>query len=557
MRYVVALAILLSAAARAEPLEVRAVTTYESAGLYWSAPPFARTSDGCQVRYRVAGQSAWKQGHDLWFDTASNECRGSLVYLSPGTAYEAELSVAAAKRTVSFRTWSNRVPVASRVKVPSGSETLVISRGGTASGYVVYEGGPGVLDAANMAASNIYIDASYVVVRGFTLKGARQDAIRISPNVTDVIIEDNEITGWGRGRGNGLGVNGDSAIRAVCAGVDASLTRVTIQRNEIHDPRYGTNSWSDGHPEGPQGITFDSCPGNHVIRHNEIFSTTGRYLNDGIGGSENFSTTGFPNADSDVYGNEVSQVWDDGIEVEGGNRNVRVWGNYLDQTATGVASTITSVGPLYLFRNVWNRGRALAKVPTDQDDRAMMFKAGSHPDFENGRRYVYHNTMLQAQAAGSSYPLGGAAGVMGTGDGERIRNTVTRNNIWHTWRPFDAQWRGWDDTLFVGRDNDFANDLYNGTPGADIRSAINATPAYASGSGWKSESGGQYQLAAGTPGFDQGVRIANFNDAYAGKAPDVGASEAGLPAMKFGIAASTGSAVGAAPRSSVIKSRTP
>ena len=136
----------------------------------------------------------------------------------------------------------------------------MIDRGGTKSGYVVYQGAPGVLDAGNAAPFNIHVNASYVVVRGFTLRGASHDAIRISPDVTDVIIEDNEITGWGRTRGGGLGVNLDSAIRAICKDANARLTRVTIQRNEIHDPRYDTNSWSDGHPEGPQGITFDTCP---------------------------------------------------------------------------------------------------------------------------------------------------------------------------------------------------------------------------------------------------------------------------------------------------------
>jgi hypothetical protein len=535
---------LMAAAAYAQSPGVRAVPTYESVGLYWADPPFGWTSDGCQVRYRPVGQGSWKQGHALWFDSASNECRGSIVHLAPGTEYEAELSVTAAKREVRFRTWSNRVPVAETVHVPSGSATLVITSGGTKSGYVVYEGAPGVLDAKNASPYNIYIDASYVVVRGFTLKGAAQDAIRIAPGVTDVIIEDNEITGWGRTRGGGLGKNGDSAIRADCSEGDARLTRVTIQRNEIHDPRYDTNSWSDGHPEGPQGITFDSCPGNHVIRHNEIFSTTGRYLNDAIGGSENFSTTGFPNADSDIYGNEISHAWDDAIEAEGGNKNVRIWGNYMDQTATGIASTVTSVGPLYLFRNVWNRARSLGKVGPDADDRQPMFKAGSHPDFRDGRRYIYHNTMLQARDGTSEFPLGGAMGVAGASAGQRVRNTVTRNNIWHTWRPYDYRWRPFDDAIQADAGNDFGWDLYNGTDGTSIRSAIIATPTYAPGNGWKSEEGGMYQLALDTPGVNQGVRIPNFNDAYRGSAPDVGAAENGTGRMKFGIAASAGSATG-------------
>ncbi len=361
--------------------------------------------------------------------------------------------------------------------------------------------------------------------------------------MTDVIIEDNEITGWGRTRGDGLGVNLDSAIRADCAQADASLTRVTIQRNEIHDPRYDTNSWSDGHPEGPQGITFDSCPGNHVIRHNEIFSTTGRYLNDGIGGSDNFSTAGFPNADSDVYGNEITHVWDDAIEAEGGNMNVRVWGNYMDRTSTAIASTVTSVGPLYLFRNVWNRGRSRGKVPPDGDDRKMMFKAGSHEEFADGRRYIYHNTMLQAQEEGSRFTLGGSTGVAGTGEARPIRNTVTRNNIWHTWRPYDARVR-WDHVIHAGPGNDFGWDMYNGSDGASIRQAVIGTPTYAHGNGWKSEESGWYQLAPGTAGHDQGFLIPNFSDLYVGKAPDVGAHESGAGRMTFGIAASSRSAAG-------------
>jgi hypothetical protein len=538
MRYLLALLLLTTAAAQAESFGVRAVPTYESVGLYWSDPPAARTEHtACRVRYRAAGEDTWRDGHDMWFDRNTNECRGSIVHLSPGTDYEAELAVAGARREVRFRTWSNRVPVGTTVRVPSGSKMLVITSGGTSSGYTVYQGSPGVLDARNAAPHNIYIDASYVVVRGFTLKGASRDAIRISPNATDVIIEDNEITGWGATRGDGLGVNLDSAIRAVCTDGNAKLTRVTIQRNEIHDPRYDTNSWSDGHPEGPQAITFDTCPGNHVIRHNEIFSTTGRYLNDGIGGSENFSTTGFPNADTDIYGNIISHVWDDAIEAEGGNANVRIWGNYMDQTATAIASTVTSVGPLYLFRNVWNRARTLGKASPDDDDRQPMFKAGSFDGLPDGRRYIYHNTMLQARDGTTEYPLGGAMGVAGTGDTKRVRNTVTRNNIWHTWRPYDIAWAPFDDTIQADLGNDFGWDMYNGTEGSSIRNAIIATPTYAAGNGWKSEEGGMYQLARFTFGHDQGTRIPNFNDGYTGHGPDIGAHEGGPGRMKFGIAA--------------------
>ena len=526
--------------AHGQILDTRAVPTYESVGLYWTNPG-ASSAIGCEVKFRRVGETAWTQGLNMWFDARDNECRGSLVHLTQSTSYEVEMRVPGGllppTRTVLFTTWAHQVPVSTIVTVPSGSAMLNITQGGNpVTGYVVYQGAVGaVLDGQDAAQYNVHINASYVVLRGLVLRGAQQHAIRIAPNVTDVIIEDNDISGWGRTRGNGFGVNADSAVYAFCNS-SSTLTRVTIQRNEIHDPRYTSNSWSDGHPEGPQAITLEHCPGNHVIRHNEIFSTTGRYLNDIISGSDNFSTTGFPNADTDIYGNELSHAWDDAIEAEGGNKNVRIWGNYIDRTGTGIASTVTSVGPLYMFRNVYNRSRMLAKVPLDQDDRQAMFKAGSDASLGDGRRYIFHNTMLQASEPGAAYGLGGSAGVSGTGSTRLIHNTVTRNNIWHLWR-------AWEAIYDEGPDNDFGFDMYNGNPGATIVSGIRATPAYAPGHGWQSESGGQYQLVPGTPGYDQGTRIANFNDAFVGAAPDIGAHEGGSAAMRFGIAASPGPAV--------------
>jgi hypothetical protein len=267
-----------------------------------------------------------------------------------------------------------------------------------------------------------------------------------------------------------------------------------------------------------------------VIRHNEMYSANGNYFNDVIGGEDNFTTTGFPNKDTDIYGNRLSHAWDDGIEAEGGNRNVRIWGNYIDSTAIGIATTATAVGPAYIWRNVYNRSKFYQSKAPDQDDRQPFFKSGSSSELGNGRRFVFHNTMLQASDGSSKYGLGGGSGIGGTGASQLINNTVSMNNIYHLWKPNSAFYQ-------VGRDNVFQADMYSGKSGAAIVNGINATPTYAAGNGWKSEAGGQYALAAGTPGYDQGVRIPNFNDHFVGGAPDVGAAEANAPAMKFGLAA--------------------
>jgi hypothetical protein len=508
----------------------RAVPTYESVGLYWSNPG-ANAATGCEVKFRKAGDASWTQGLAMWFDARNSECRGSLVDLAPGTNYEAQFNLPGLPVTkgLTFKTWTNQLPVAKTITVVSGAATYNITEGGSASGYVVYQGAPGAtLDALNASLYNVTVNASYVIVRGLTLKGAQQDAIRISPNVKDVVIEDNDMSGWGRTRDGKWGADMDAGVRAVCT--TETLERVTIQRNKIHDPRYSANSWSDGHPAGPQGITISYCGGNHVIRHNEIYSNNGNYFNDTMGGEDNFSTTGFPNADSDIYGNKLSNSWDDGIEAEGGNKNVRIWGNYIDRTATGIATTTTSIGPVYIFRNVFSRNQFFQNKTHDTDDRQPFFKSGSDASLGDGRRFIFHNTMLQATEAGSSYGLGGGAGIGGTGSSQLINNTISMNNIYHLWKPNAAFYQ-------VGAGDTFQNDMFNGVAGAAMINGITATPTYAAGHGWQSESNGQYQLAAGTPGSQQAVRIPNFNDVFSGAAPDVGAYQPALGTMKFGLAA--------------------
>jgi len=525
-----------AAVAPAAPAGPRAVATFESLGLYWT-PPSDPGAAGCPVRYRKSGDAQWKNGLPLWYDARNRECRGSLVRLAPGTTYEVELSIAGAHAaaTLAAKTWSERFPIAKTVTVSSGSETLNITQGGSPDGYVLYTGAAGTtIDVANKAANNVTISAPYVIVRGLTLKGAQRDAIDLLKGAHDVVIEDNDISGWGRmnyvnNAGWQIGVDEDSGIR--CRNV-LSVERTVIQRNRIHDPRYGANSWSWGHPAGPQGTSYDTCGGNHVFRYNEIYSADRHYFNDGIGGGDNFTDAGFPRADTDIYGNKISQTWDDGIESEGANSNVRIWGNYLDQTATGVATTVVNRGPVYIFRNVYARSRQMSERKPDDDDRNTFAKSGTGDGFGDGRRYVFHNTVLQPPPyPGAKLTSGADSGIYGP---QSLTNTVSRNNVFHTWK-------NWHDAI-GGKagavPNDLDYDLYNGVvPAGSERHGIKGVPVYLGGNGPSSGDKGMYQLASGSPGHDAGVVIPNFNDDYKGAAPDMGAHENGAPPMRFGVSA--------------------
>jgi hypothetical protein len=530
----------------------KGVATFESLGMYWK-PGSAPSGGTCNIRYRKHSETAWKEALPMWYDSRDSECRGSIVHLAPGTDYAVEMGANGSYTAgVNIKTWSESFPIAQTIQVQSGSQTLKITQGGTKDGYVLYTG-PATLDAANAVDYNIDISAKYVIIRGLTLKGAKRDGIRLAEGASDVVIEDNDISGWGR-----QGVDRDSAVNANCPGWSAKLERIVVQRNKMHHPRYNANSWDgDVHPAGPQAVTFNTCAGNHVLRYNEVYSTDGgNYFNDGFSGGPNYSSTGFPLSDTDIYGNRISHTRDDGIEAEGSNKNNRIWGNYLDQVAIGVASTVVHNGPLYIFRNVHNRNRQRWQVSLDSStSRSGFFKAGMGNGFGNGRRYVFHNTMLQATQSGVSSTLGAAIGLQGN-SGQPLTNTVSRNNIFHVWKA---------GAVSIGQHsgstgNDFDYDLFNGSlssiSGMERNGKV-GVPTYASGHGWSSWGNGNYQLQPGSLGHDQGARLPNFNDAFTGNAPDMGAHESGTPAMALGVSGSSTQWAAPAAGTSTATSSTP
>jgi hypothetical protein len=211
---------------------------------------------------------------------------------------------------------------------------------------------------------------------------------------------------------------------------------------------------------------------------------------------------------------------------------VRIWGNYINQAGTGIASTVNSVGPLYIFRNVYDQSRMLYLSSTDSDDRGPLFKAGTDTGVGNGRRYVFHNTSLQAPNPSGSYPLGAGAGLTYTGSNP-LSNTVSRNNVYFIWK---SRWESVATNGGGGNDVDY--DLYNGAitgiTGAESN-GVRSAPIFANGNGVGMS--GMYQLAPGTAGYGMGARIPNFNDQYA--APDMGAAQSGAAAMTFGVSGSS------------------
>lgn len=524
---VLAAATLTGPAATAD-VAATAVPTYESVGLYW-APADGSDTNAATTQYRKVGTSVWKTAQPLWYDARTvggrtPEYRGSIVGLKENTTYDVRITLTTGTTTtIQAKTWKTAVPIASTVTVPSGGP-LTITTGGTPTGYVVYQAAStgSTITAAETDPAAITVAAPYVIVRNFTVVGGDQ-GILLDQGAHDVQINRNDITGWGPTCPTpGACGNMESGVSGAAG---FTYSRVTVQRNKIHDPHYSANTWPEaGHPKGPQGITLPPGSTNNVFRYNEITSSPAALFNDSMGNLDNFSTEGFPQADSDVYGNLITYTADDGLEMEGADMNVRVYGNFIDHTFTGVASASVSVGPLYVFRNVTAHSDNDPRDPAVNGVGQFAKVDDSKPDASGGRRYVLNNTLLQP-----SDGAGIRGGIQATGGSNKtILNTVSRNNLWN------APNQPYVYTYGTGLDFDY--DLSWIVPNKPVGPHhVTGTPVFAAGGGDDAGSSGLYALDPTSPGFDAGAVLPGFTDGFTGAAPDIGAMESGAAPMQFGV----------------------
>jgi hypothetical protein len=458
--------------------------------------------------------------------------------LEPGTVYDIKITLDNKTGELTCTTKNDQFPIGKITYLKAGIHTkpLRITESGTPKGYHLItpaKDSKATIDVRNAEDYTCVIDADYVILRGVEFRNAAIHGLLIKSRRHDNVIEDCRFTFWGRiGGPRTYGNRGgtDSAIYA-----ERGVGNLTIQRNLIENPRGASNDWDTGHPAGPQAITLINSSGGNVIRYNEIRSTEDHGYNDAIGGGSNYSFEGSPNRDSDIYGNIISNVWDDAIESEGANMNVRIWNNYIEKTFQHIATACTSKGPLYIFRNVFGQSRRTHRDPLG----GSMIKVGQRDEYGGGRKFVFHNTAIQPKGAFHVF------------SGHVNPNTVTRNNIFDcpgrltSSRPVEIDC-DFDYDLFTGMDRGIAKERHGirGKPSFIKSYALEFYPSSTTTKiqwgkvpikqGDKTVTITDPVITVPNPIIDSGAKLPNFNDDYAGKAPDLGAFELGRPPIRFG-----------------------
>jgi Secretion system C-terminal sorting domain len=516
-----------------------AVPTFNCMSLYWS--PSGGGND-VLVTYRKVGDATWRQGLNIRYNPIAGtilekgDYRGSVVNLTPGTSYEFKLDLQGTSTStiITKSTWSENFPVGTTTNIGSRTTSYEITAGGTNSAYKVYDGQNNTINVSHNEQYCLRVSQSFVIVRNFILKGAGVGTgggggyiggIIVEDGVHDVIIENCDISDFGRAHNNPVWPNQGYGRDAGIQMFGENIERIIVQRNKIHDPTYTTNcSFPDNnltnyvHGDGPDGIHMYNTKGNHVFRFNEINGNALHMFNYCFEGLDNASYKGGSGADTDFYGNSLSHSWGNSLESEGGDENIRIWNNYMTVSSQHIGNAAVSIGPMYIWRNVfdeseWYFGRG--------GGSAVKMGFANAESWMGGRIYVFNNTVLQ-----------NGKGVEDGISANRItKYTSLRNNINQT--KFSSN----QSLATQTTDTSFDYDLYNGViPNGTEPNGIFGVPTYVSGAGYNTlTKTGDFQLATNSLGYNQGVIINNFTDGYFGSAPDIGAHENGAANFIYGV----------------------
>jgi hypothetical protein len=538
------LAVLVTAAAAAAaqtattPGTPQAIATMYSIGVEWPLAGDSNHNATASVAYRVQGAAAWNPALPLVRVDYNgvNALAGSLLFLTPGATYELSLSLAdpdggAVQRLLSISTRPlPSFPIGARVLhvVPGGGggdgsaaapfkgisaaqaaaqagDTLLLhggdyggrvalTRSGTASQYLVWK----AYGDGEVLFHGVDISGSHVWVESITVRD-QQYGLAALNNPDDVVVRRSAF------------YNNHYSIVMEEGGRNWYIADNTI----VGDTPYYTESL-DG-----EGIELNST-GGHTVAHNSITNVA-----DGISD---------PGANTDLFGNDIFDTSDDGIEGDTGGANVRMWRNRIHNAVhNGISFQPQSGAPWYIVRN-----QIVGNI-----EAAFKFR-------QTDRFVLLHNTIVNW---GNAWP---GTSMMCCNEDHLLRG-IARNNLWvsvqggQIWG-FDAgvvDWRTDLDYDGVDWGQSVEPFAYGGITYSSIPSLTAASGVEAHGVRLSHNSCFEtfdvpspppapvppqaMTLRADCVAVDRGVVLPNVNDMdSAGAAPDLGAYERGREVPIYG-----------------------
>ena len=364
----------IAAIAPARPGELVLEPTFASCSVKFGA----EKGEPLTLEYRPKG-GEWRKALTPHYFADVHEYRGSLVELQEDTEYEVRVVSGEVKiggegeernSTVHltptpspniFRTWKTEVPIARRIVLDPAKVKfpIVVSDRGTPDGWVAYTA-KGPLVNPGRGDHFTVSNAAYVVFENMDLSGGEYGHVFRLEYSKDIRLRNLNIHHWGqvgvpsyteRDLGRIVRRPGQWAVNDHAFMVGLGMRNTVIERCWVHDQNSRSVSWYYSHPYGQVAVAMKHPDGNTVIRWNDFIGSDEHRWDDSIPGPGNFQEDGGFHRDGDVYGNYLCFANDDGIELDGGQQNIRVWNNRIDLCYTAVSLQGNTVSPSYVWRN--------------------------------------------------------------------------------------------------------------------------------------------------------------------------------------------------------------
>ena len=563
----------VSASNAAQPDEpVAEPATFHSLGVRWSVRGDANANALIGMHYRPRGESAWREALALFrtdprFVSAENRVAGgwlfagSIVDLVPDTEYEVALTLAdpdggSTQRWLTMRTAAEpREPAGMRVRhvVPAAAGDPGPGTGAPADPFrglraAQATAAPGDLFLLH---AGVYAEGTWtidhhgtperpIIYRGAgdgetVLDGGGRERLVSADHVRDVWLERLVLRG---ARFLFVGHSGSRFVIRRCR-LEVTGTGITAVNGGYAESRgfvitdnvfQGPTTWPRSRGiDGANGVLVTGA--GHVIAYNRMSN-----LGDGVHGTEHGRLSA-----SDIHNNDIDGSTDDGIEGDYADTNVRIFRNRITNVFSGISAQPSHGGPMYIFRNViYNALYSPFKLHNDTSGVL-----------------IFHNTSVRSGIPWLIDP-----------DGETVNDVVTRNNLFiGTGAPalrstgqmihcnFDRDGYGgaggpgalssalsvfaeWNGRTLASPEGARRSGMLYAQDGAVL---VAARGNFASGLGPPEDPETRYpsgtvdlRLDPRSLAVDAGIRLPNFNDAFTGKAPDLGCCELGQPLPHYG-----------------------
>ncbi len=363
------------------PGEIQVRATYEHLGVRWPIEGDADRDGRVTLRYRVQGAAEWRQAlppvrthTDLvgeGNDRPDNRWAGSVFWLTPGRTYEMELSLTDPDggSTTRLVTGTTRIPMTA---APDARVRLVVPGEGGGIG-TPEDPFRGIQAAADAAEPGDLFGVGPGRYRPFQLLESGEPGRPIvfrGPDGRTAVVD-------GGGTDRGIVTLGEynrpishvMVERLVLEngrwGIDAQHSRdITVRHLVVRDVDDGyVNRRGDGREAnqtvcdsafyGRRGWPGEGIPPERAVDVRGDGNVVCHNFITGFGDGASLQPFTGPSWGNDVYGNDITHIVDDPIEIDYNQANVRVWGNRVTNGRMGISLAPSYGGPAYVFRNVF------------------------------------------------------------------------------------------------------------------------------------------------------------------------------------------------------------